>query len=166
MDSPFGQQWRRTITLDQILSQPRWRCWQWTTCRNAKGPGDVRSFLTDADRVGYIADIRCRPIEQREFNTDLVDLKDLHSETNRGRDQRITVTSIWERAKFTRAVWSLAFSYEPGQTPRRSNQWHLESNGWYVDPSLSQEIDLKLMTVHLQLAKSHCSGRSWLRPSD
>lgn len=93
----------------------------------------VRPYFSHAVRVQYTTDLFFRPIDQRPFNKELVSLEDLRIEENRGQDKRRTVTSSWDRATFSRAVFSMAFNYKPGESPGRSNQWYLEDNAWYVD---------------------------------
>lgn len=60
----------------------------------------------------------------------MVKLEDLYSRRNKGKDGEVTVTSVWKKATFTRAVFSLTFSYKKEDVPSRNNYWYLKANGW------------------------------------
>jgi hypothetical protein len=60
-------------------------------------------------------------------------LEGLYSCQGKGKDGQTTVTSIWKKATFTRAVFSLTFSYNKQDVPSRNNYYYLKANGWYVD---------------------------------
>lgn len=65
------------------------------------------------------------PEEEREFNDKLVKLEGLEVKTNKG-----TTSSIWQKATYTKAVLSIAFSYLPDEIPSEKNNWYLEDNAW------------------------------------
>lgn len=68
------------------------------------------------------------------FNTEagIVELnkKDLEVDKNEGKDHTVTITFRWKRATYTKAVFSMAFSYAQDKIPSKNNNWYLDDNPW------------------------------------
>lgn len=81
-----------------------------------------------------MADIQCRSNEHtlKFAGEDLIKLEGLEVKKQQGKNKRMTTTSVWQNATYTRAVFSMAFSYKGNETPDKKNNWLLEANGWYV----------------------------------
>lgn len=82
---------------------------------------------------GRITDKQCSliPEKERKFNEKLLKLEGGPEVKSQGG----TTTSIWKKATYSRAVFSLAFSYVGDEAPSEENNWYLESNAWYVNLS-------------------------------
>jgi hypothetical protein len=76
-------------------------------------------------------DIPCSkiPDQLREPNTKLLKL-DCSPKVDK---KKGTTTSIWSKATYSHAVFSMAFSYKDNELPSWENNWHLEDNPWYVN---------------------------------
>lgn len=83
----------------------------------------------------WIANIGCRLNEHtlRFAGEDLIKLEGLDVKTRHGKGKETTITSVWNKATYTRAVFSMAFGYDGDLTPSEENNWYLEANGWYFD---------------------------------
>jgi hypothetical protein len=80
---------------------------------------------------GQITDNQCSPIPEaeRKLNEQLLKLEGGPEVKSKGG----TTTSIWKKATYTKAVFSMAFSYTGDEVPSKENNWFLESNAWYVN---------------------------------
>lgn len=94
-----------------------------------------RMSMTAPSRIlthpGQITDSQCSltPEAERKLNEQLLKLDG--SPEVKSKDG--TTTSIWKKATYTKAVFSMAFSYKGDKVPSKENNWFLESNAWYVN---------------------------------
>ncbi|KAM0723276.1 hypothetical protein Q7P37_001477 [Cladosporium fusiforme] len=63
-----------------------------------------------------------------------------------GKDQTTTTTSIWDKATYTRAVFSMAFDYRNNEKPSKQNNWYLQYNGCWPEDIIPEDPGFALMT--------------------